>query len=218
MKATILLWVGLLGVAGCRTVAQPRFFPEVWPVSLRQSQAASPSAATAAPSVLVEPVILEVDHSPEETGLPQDVPTAEVLTGLLVQHLRTNGINAWRQEESLSEPGYVLTCMVSRLVYTEYPRYPRKILYAAEMACRLVDRRTHQVLWERQVEYTLDRLVLFNTMTRMPHGRSEHEEILVQKCVVPACETVAAGVAVSLNGQLKANPESSRAGDSISGG
>jgi len=217
MKAAILLLVGLLGVAGCRTVAQTHRFPEVWPVSLRQPQAAPPSASTAAPSVLVEPVILEVDRSPEETGLPQGVPTAEVLTDLLVQHLRTNGISAWRQEESLSEPGYVLTCMVSRLVYTEYPRYPRKVLYAAEMACRLVDRRTNQVLWQRQVEHTLDRLVLFNTMTRLPNERSEHEGILVQKCVVPACETVAAGVAASLNEQLKANPEPSRVSGSISG-
>ena len=194
-----LFLLGALAVAGCRTAAtQAYLFPSMWPDTLaRLSTPAAKAAGQAAPTLWVEPVILESERSGNPGGRLEESSTSRVLTNLLVQQLRAAGIRASASGQGTGEPDHVLTVLVPRLGYAEQLGYPKKYWYIAEMAYRLTDRK-QKVVWQHQLDFVLDRSSLVDTMSRIPGKELEHQEVLINKCAAPLFKIAASGVAESL--------------------
>lgn len=199
MKAFIgLLLAGLFLVLGCRATAQAHLFPRVWPPSLARPELPEKAAVDSGPSVLVEPIAFDQEDDQREMPSREGSPTDEIIRGLLISKLRASGVEALRQSGLKIGPDYRLTCVVTKLLYSERAGYPKKIQYVAGLVCRLEDVKPRRILWQRDLEYPLDRSVLVNTMTRIPDGQREHEQILIQKCLIPVLDFVVSGVKTSL--------------------
>ena len=194
-----VLAVGLLSVlTGCGAAMQTHLFPQTWPAGLNRPSSPKAVPTDRGPVVLVDPVILDVDYREPREEPVENLLTADVLTNLLVEQLRAEGVNAFRRDDLTSEPDYVLSGTVPRLVWTERPGYPRRLQYVAQLACHLIDQRNRQVLWQRDLEHVFDRWTVVDTMTRLPDRQREHGQILVEKCIVPVWNIMASGVRTSL--------------------
>jgi hypothetical protein len=116
---------------------------------------------------------------------------------MLIAELRAKGVHAVDKESLEGSPDYVLNSFVPTLVYTHQKGYPRKVLYGAILASELTDM-NRKVLLRQNVERSFERLVMFNTMTKLPGQEAEHKQFLIEKCIVPAWQSVASEVKASV--------------------
>lgn len=196
--STAVLLAGFFMVLGCRATVQAHLFPRAWPASLARPELLEKTAVDGGPSVLMEPVAFDQEDGRRQTSSLEGAPTDEIIRDLLIDKLRASGIEAFRKSSLGAEPDYRLLCVVTKLLYSEQTGYPKQIRYVAGLVCRLEHAESRRILWQRDLEYPLDRSVLVDTMTRLPEGQREHEQILVQKCLVPALDHVVSGVKNSL--------------------
>jgi len=111
-----VLAVGLLSVlTGCGAAMRTHLFPKTWPAGLNWPLSPSKTVPVdRGPVVLVDPLILDVGRSEQGEGPEGKLLTTDVLTGLLVEQLRAEGVNALRREHLTSEPDYRLIGAVPR--------------------------------------------------------------------------------------------------------
>lgn len=196
--------VAALFFSGCAATTEPHSFPATWPASLAQpgeSQTfnkGGESAPEALPTLGVEAFALDIGQPPPGQEAQGGIPTAQVLKDLLVQQLRTNGVAVSPESNGNSRPDYGLSCVVSRLGYTVRSGYPRQIEYSTELVCALRETKSNQVLWEQTLEQVFEHKVLVNTMTKLPVDPYAHEEMLIERCVLPVWDAMAERVKLSL--------------------
>ncbi|MCM8794532.1 MAG: hypothetical protein NC819_01845 [Candidatus Omnitrophica bacterium] len=195
---TGLLFATLFSVLGCRATAQAHLFPKAWSSSLERPELPEKATVDSSPSVLVEPIAFDQGDEQGHLVLQEGSRTDEIVRDLLIGKLRASGVGAHRQGDLQVKPDYRLICVMTKLLYSEQAGYPKQIRYVAGLVCRLEHTESRRVLWQRDLEYPLERSVLVDTMTRIPDGQREHERILIQKCLLPVLDWVASGVKGSL--------------------
>ena len=191
------------GAAGCASKVQRHSFPDAWPAGLewpRARAAASAPVEAAGPAVAVEPFTLDTETGvgPQPAG---EASTSRMLTNLMAEKLRQAGVPV---SESSAE--YTLTGTIPKLGYTERSGYPRKLYYTSELIYRLIHRPTGAVVWEGNLSQDFEQTVVVNTMTRLPNDSNAPERVLLEKCIGPNWEIIAADVKAF----LKKNPAPSR--------
>ena len=184
-------WPARLGLAallgGCQSAVTPAYrFPSVWPGSQPLSEDA--------PTVSVEPLQVNVAQAIQLPEGDPGVPTAAVLSVLLVKHLHVNGINAVLEQATDATAQYILSCSVPELGYGEREGFPKERRYRAELLCTLKDGQTQDVLWTRRLKQDYDQTVLLDLLSNLPEEPHKHDRILFRECIVPLWDTMAASV------------------------
>ena len=187
LSTFLLVWVSAAGCAG--KMSQPYAFPAEWPSGLVWS--GSTSSLAAPPEPVGPPVAVEKFTLETGTGVPASGPstTAQMLTNLMVEKLKAAGVQV-----SDDNAEYTFRGTVPKLGYTERGGYPRKLYYTSELVYRLVHRPTGSVVWEGNLSQDFEQTVLVNTMTRMPKDPDAPEHVLLDKCIGPNWEIIAADV------------------------
>lgn len=189
------LWLGVLGVlmaSGCARGSTLHTFPATWPSSLEvgsPTQEATPSAP--GPAVMVEPFTLDLGEATVLESPSDAPPTQQVLTSLFIEKLRSAGI---RVAPPQAESPYLFRATISQLGFTVQGGYPRKIHYFSQLVYQLIRRQTGHVVWDGNVVQDFEQTVLVNTMTRLPQDPNAPERVLLEKCVEPTWQSVAADV------------------------
>ena len=178
----------LLAAAGCQgTMMQRQSFPVEWPVGLNWSPAAGrQAAAPTGPSVTVEPFAMDAEAGAQPEGRGQGT-TAKMLTQLMVEKLSQAGVRV-----SDSDAEYVLKGAIPKLGYTERGGYPRKFYYTSELDYQLVHRPSGTVVWKGNLSQDFEQSVLVNTMTKIPNDPDAPIHVLLDKCISPNWEIIAA--------------------------
>ena len=174
-------------LAGCQGQWQQAYrFPFTWP--------GSQPLGEDAPTVSVEPLQVIVDQPIHVPDGDPGVPTAAVLSVLLIKHLQVNGVNAILERADNATAQYTLTCTVPQLGYGEKETYPKGRLYRAELVCALKDGQTQQVLWTRRLTQDYEQTVLLDLLTKLPEEPHQHDRVLYRECIVPLWDTMASSV------------------------
>ena len=177
----------LLFIGGCQSpIISAYRFPSTWPGSQPLSEDA--------PTVSVEPLQVNAE---QEIHLPEGdpgVPTAAVLSVLLIKHLHVNGINAVLEPAAEATAQYTLSCSVPELGFGERTGFPTERRYRAELLCTLRDGQTHDALWTRRLKQDYDQAVLLDLLPNLPEEPHKHDRILFRECIVPLWDTMAASV------------------------
>lgn len=203
MRTPGLALGALILLAGCQSQWRQAYrFPFTWP--------GSQPLGEEAPTVSVEPIQVTVDqpiHLPD--GEP-GVPTAAVLSVLLIKHLQVAGVNAVLEPSAEATAPYTLSCIVPQLGYGVKAGYPPGRLYRAELVCALKDGQTQEVLWRRRLTQDYERTVLLDLLTHLPEEPHQHDRMLYRECIVPLWDTMASSVrtAVVSRAQLSKQPAS----------
>jgi len=191
-----LLWMAAsLGIGGCQGTTQRHTFPLAWPRGLTPTSSSGPAVAAAGPAIWVEPLALDLGEgtSPRPSS---GVPTSEVLTHLLIRKLQRVGVRVSEREAE-----YAFRGAVPRLGYTERKGYPRRLIYTSELAYQLIHRPTGAVVWKGNLAQDFEQVVLVNTMTRLPEDPDAPEHVLLDKCIDPTWEAIAADIGTYLKKQ-----------------
>jgi len=190
--------VCIVGITGCQRTTQRHAFPAAWPVGLGWQQTRTAAAAPAepgGPAVAVEPFTLDTEAAASQAA--GQAGTSQKLTELMVEKLRQAGVPV-----SESNAEYTLSGTIPKLGYTERSGYPRKLYYTSELVYRLVHRSSGAVVWEGNLSQDFEQTVLVNTMTKLPSDPNAPERVLLEKCIAPNWEMIAADVKT----YLKENP------------
>ena len=195
--ATIASSLALLGgslLSGCQaTLPDAHQFPSTWP--------GSQPLGEHAPTVSVQPILLNLARADTPSEEREGLPTAAVLSVLLIKYLQVNGVNAVLEPADASTAKYALTCTVPRLGYTVQQAYPQKRLYQAELACTVKDQETQTVVWERRLSQQYEQASLLNLLTKLPQPPHKHERILFRECVMPLWDAMASSVGAVVVGR-----------------
>ena len=187
------LSIGLVAaLVGCQaSLQQTHQFPTTWPGSTPLSEEA--------PTVSVEPLKWVVAPPPQSVSSEEGLPTAAVLSALLIKYLQVSGVNAILEKAETSTAPYTLQCTVQKLGYSDLEQgYPRKKQYQAELACELKDEQTQAVVWERTLAQAYEQTVWVNMMTGLPAQPHAHDRMLYQECIVPLWDAMASSVGAVL--------------------
>ena len=178
----------LLG--GCAASRQEAHqFPSTWPGSQRLSEDA--------PTVSLQPIELGAAASPAETG-GDGLPSAAVLTVLLMKHLHATGVNAVLEPTQEATAAYRMGCAVPQLGYTEKPGYPQEFRYDAELDCTLTETEGQKVVWKRSLTQRYETTALLNMLSKMPEQPHRHDRVLYRECIVPLWDAMASSVRSAL--------------------
>ena len=192
---SILILLELWGLAGCQGPVQRHSFPAVWPEGMAQPSAGKRREGTG-PAVAVRPMTLDLEGTASAAPARGAGPeTSRMLTDLMIEKLVKAGI---RVSEDENEAEYVFAGTIPKLGYTEKGGYPRKFYYTSELDYQLIHRPSGTVVWQGKLSQDFDQTVLVNTMTRLPKDPNAPEQILIQKCVGPNWETIAADLSAFL--------------------
>ncbi len=194
----VLAWAAV----GCQGKMQRHSFPVEWPSGLTWSGSAPHLAAspeTVGPTVSVQPFTLdaEADMQPKGSGSPS---TSRMLTDLMITKLKQAGVQ-------VSDEGaeYVFKGTVPKLGYTERSGYPRKFYYTSELVYQLIHRPSGTVVWKGNLSQDFEQTVVVNTMTKLPNDPDAPAHVLLEKCIAPNWEIIAADVKTFLKGSPPAS-------------
>ena len=206
MPAVTALVSGLL--AGCQSAAPTAYeFPTTWPGSAPLSEAA--------PTISVYPIDMAAQPQPAE-GEPlasgaqgeegEGLPTAAVLSVLLIKHLHVNGVNAVLEKTDSATAKYALSCAVPRLGYAQRDGFPQQRIYQAELSCVLKDQEQQQIVWERRFTQEYAETTVLDMMTKLPPQPHRHDRVLFRECIVPLWDSMASivGTVVTSREQARA--------------
>jgi len=204
----ILIIALAFGATGCQGKMQRHSFPAAWPSGLTwsgsaQNLAASPEPVGPAVSVETLTVDTEAGAQPREinSAISRGQPnTSRVLTDLMIAKLKQAGV---RVSDAGAE--YVFKGTVPKLGYTERGGYPRKFYYTSELVYQLIHRPSGTVVWKGNLSQDFEQTVVVNTMTRLPNDPDAPVRVLLDKCIAPNWEMIAADVKVF----LRENPPAS---------
>ena len=201
-------WPAALGLAallgGCQSAVTPAYrFPSTWPGSQPLSEDA--------PTVSVEPLQVNVAQEIQLPDGDPGVPTAAVLSVLLIKHLHVNGINAVLEPAADATAQYILSCSVPELGFGEREGLPKERRYRAELLCTLKDGQTQDVLWTRRLKQDYDQTVLLDLLANLPEEPHKHDRILFRECIVPLWDTMAASVGAVVSSRRSLTPAVSSA-------
>ena len=190
----------LIVLAGCRSTQEAAVqFPATWP--------GSKPLGEDAPTVSVLPIAIAGNQaipstSSEEGGLP----TAAVLSALFVKYLHANGVNAILEAPEATTAEYTLACTVPELGHGAQEAYPKERRYRAELACKLQDGQTQQVVWERSLKQHYDETEVLNFLTNLPPEPHRDDRILYRECIVPLWDAMASSVGTVVTSRRQARP------------
>ena len=189
--------IGLLlaltwAATGCQGRMQERHsFPAEWPSGLTWSGSTPNLAAPrepVGPAVSVEKFTLDTGAGaqPESSGQPS---TSRMLTDLMITKLKQAGVR-------VSDEGaeYTFKGTVPKLGYTQQGGYPRKLYYTSELVYQLIHRPSGTVVWKGNLSQDFEQTVLVNTMTKLPSDPDAPVRVLLEKCIAPNWEIIAADV------------------------
>ena len=199
MLGCVLSAAVLLG--GCQSQWRQAYrFPFSWP--------GSQPLGEEAPTVSVEPLQVVVDQPVHLPDAEAGVPTAAVLSVLLIKHLQVAGVNAILEKPDEATAPYTLSCIVPQLGYGVKDGYPKGRLYRAELVCALKDGQTQGILWKRRLTQDYEQTVLLDLLTNLPEEPHQHDRVLYRECIVPLWDTMASSVrtAVVSRTQLSRQP------------
>lgn len=200
-SAGALVGLALL-LGGCQSTVTPAYrFPVTWPGSQPLSEDA--------PTISVEPLQVNLEQAIQLPEGGPGVPTAAVLSVLLIKHLHVNGINAVLEQAADATAQYVLSCSVPELGFGEREGFPKERRYRAELLCTLKDGQTQDVLWTRRLKQDYDQAVLLDLLTNLPEEPHKHDRILFRECIVPLWDTMAASVGVVVTSRKPSAPAAS---------
>ena len=183
----IALTIAALLLGGCQSQWRQAYrFPFTWP--------GSQPLGEEAPTVSVEPLQVVVDQPIQIPDGDPGVPTAAVLSVLLIKHLHVNGVNAILEQADNATAQYALSCAVPQLGYGMKEGYPQGRLYRAELVCTLKDGQTQQVLWTRRLTQDYEQTVLLDLFTKLPEEPHQHDRVLYRECIVPLWDAMASSV------------------------
>ena len=187
-------------LSGCHATQETAVqFPATWP--------GSKPLGEDAPTVSVLPIAIAGDQaipsaSSEEGGLP----TAAVLSALFVKYLHANGVNAILEAPEATTAEYTLACAVLELGYGAQEEYPKERRYRAELACKLQDGQTQQIVWERSLKQRYDETEVLNFLTNLPPEPHRDDRILYRECIVPLWDAMASSVGTVVTTRRQARP------------
>ncbi|MBI4341685.1 MAG: hypothetical protein HY598_05330 [Candidatus Omnitrophica bacterium] len=167
---------------------QAHQFPSTWPGSQPLSEDA--------PTVSVGPMKLEVAAAQPPAPSGEGLPTAAVLTALLIKHLHASGVNAVLEQGPEPTAPYTMACSVPQLGYTAQSGYPEQYRYQAELSCTLTD--AQAVVWKRSLQQRYETTALLNLLTKIPEQPHQHDRILYKECIVPLWDAMASSVRSAL--------------------
>lgn len=176
---------------GCASVSpQQRAFPATWPGSRQLGQDA--------PTLSVLPLAIETLEGTPELGMEDGLPSAAVLTALLIKNLKVSGVNAIMEPSAESTAPYVLACRVPQLGYQLRSGMPRARVYDAQLVCVVRDGRTQEAVWERTLAQRYEQTVVLDLMTKLPPQPHADDRLLYRECIVPLWDAMAASVGTVL--------------------
>ncbi len=162
------------------------------------------------PRVQVLPVQIPTARL-DASSLPHEgLPTAAVLTALLVKYLHVNGVNATLDSTDAAAVQYTLQCTVPRLTYEVGQGHPATRSYQAELDCLLGEAATQQTVWKRSLTQRYDKEVWVDWMTRRPAVLHEDDRIMYRECLVPLWDAMAQSVGTVLISRQQASLAGSR--------
>jgi hypothetical protein len=174
-------------LGGCQAGLQEAYkFPVTWPGSRPLGEEA--------PTVSVLPLKLNVDQAQVAPQGEEGLPTAAVLSVLLIKHLHVNGINAILEREESSTAQYTLDCSVPNLGYGVQGKFPQERYYKAELKCVLKDEQNGEVIWERNLAQGYEEMVLLNMLTHVPAEPHKDDRVLFRECIIPLWDAMAASI------------------------
>jgi hypothetical protein len=190
-------WIGLAcALSGCATGSSTTTaFPSTWPGSTPLSERA--------PTVSVEPLQMAAEAQPPAAAESGEVgaeglPTAAVLSVLLMKHLQVAGVNAVLEKPEASTAEYGLSCSVPKLSYGDASNFPKQRTYVAELVCTLKDEQTQAELWKRTLTQKYEETVVWNMMTKLPDQPHRQDRVLFRECIIPLWDAMASSVATVL--------------------
>ena len=177
------LLVGLIALlSGCQSLPSHAYnFPGTWP--------GSKPLGEDAPTVSVQPIAMEIPQPDLPSG-GQGLPTAAVLSALLIKHLQVNGVNAILEAADAPTAKYSLGCTVPKLGYN-LQDHPTGRRYEAELSCVLKDEEAQQVVWRRSFSQKYEEQDIFDLMTKLPPQPYKHERVLFNECIIPLWDAMA---------------------------
>ena len=177
--------------SGCAAAPQQaHLFPSTWPGSQRLSEEA--------PTVSVAPLKVELAAADPSVPSEEGLPTAAVLTVLLIKHLHASGVNAVLEQPAEATAPYTMGCSVPQLGYTAQSGYPEQYRYQAELVCTLTDAEAQKVVWKRSLQQRYETTALLNMLTKIPEQPHQHDRILYRECIVPLWDAMASSVRSAL--------------------
>ena len=177
------LLIGLAALlSGCQSLPTHAYnFPGTWP--------GSQPIGEDAPTVSVQPITMEIPQ-PDLPADGQGLPTAAVLSALLIKHLQVNGVNAILEQAEAPTAKYSLSCTVPKLGY-DLQAHPAGRRYEAELSCVLKDEEAQRVVWTRSFSQKYEEQDLFDLMTKLPPQPYKHERVLFNECIIPLWDAMA---------------------------
>jgi len=183
-------------LAGCASVHKKEVvhsFPSDWPLELNSLIPNTQFHPVTGPLLVVQPVAMAASV---ETATAGRIPTTSVLTDWLIRALQARGINA--AASSTHPPEYLLSVTIAKLTATETGGYPVQVMYEAQVAGQVTDTATGKNFWRQTLEQSHDRRLVVNMMSKLPERGLEHQQILMEKCLMPIFERLAQGLASDL--------------------
>ena len=180
-------WCGIAIVlaallSGCQSTPPSAYnFPGTWP--------GSQPLGEDAPTVSVQPITMNIPQ-PDLPSEGQGLPTAAVLSALLIKHLQVNGVNAILEQADAPTAKYSLSCTVPTLGYS-LQEHPTGRNYEAELTCVLKDEEAQRVVWRRSFSQKYEEQDILDLMTKLPPQPHKHERVLFNECIIPLWDAMA---------------------------